>query len=234
MVRVTKEYDQRLVEFLETAQQLFFQKGYEMTSVNDIIEQVGVAKGTFYHYFKSKEDLLDKLVRRFAEQTFHEVKKIVKQKNKNAMEKLREFFITIRNLKLKNIDLMKMLMKVLYNYKNLILRHKMFKAHTRLLVPEFAKIIQQGQQEGVFNPVDASETAEMIFVMSTNLNEIVVGLLLDMENKPENLYLIEKKIKVYEKSMERILGCAEGSLSVADRRIIEFFGESIKQKGHQK
>ncbi len=60
MVRVTKEYDQRLQELLDTARQLFFEIGYEKTSVNDIIDRVGVAKGTFYHYFKTKEDLLDK------------------------------------------------------------------------------------------------------------------------------------------------------------------------------
>ena len=74
MVRITKEYDERLTEFLETAQQLFFQKGYEKTSVNDIIKKIGVAKGTFYHYFKSKKDLLDKIVKGYVVKTLLKVK----------------------------------------------------------------------------------------------------------------------------------------------------------------
>jgi len=61
MVRITKEYHVRKNELLDTAQELFFTQGYEQTTVETIIQKVGVSKGTFYYYFKSKEDLLDKL-----------------------------------------------------------------------------------------------------------------------------------------------------------------------------
>jgi AcrR family transcriptional regulator len=44
---------------LETARELFFVKGYQNTSVNDIIEKTGSSKGAFYHHFKSKDELLD-------------------------------------------------------------------------------------------------------------------------------------------------------------------------------
>ncbi|MCK4578956.1 MAG: TetR/AcrR family transcriptional regulator, partial [Candidatus Marinimicrobia bacterium] len=54
MARVLKEYDERKTEFLDAARELFYSLGYEQTSVNTIIEKVGVSKGTFYHYFKSK------------------------------------------------------------------------------------------------------------------------------------------------------------------------------------
>ena len=69
MARIVKEYDARHAEFLDVAQTLFFSKGYEQTSVQDIINTVGVAKGTFYHYFRSKVEVLDALVQRMFEQT---------------------------------------------------------------------------------------------------------------------------------------------------------------------
>ncbi|MGB6371054.1 MAG: TetR/AcrR family transcriptional regulator, partial [Atribacterota bacterium] len=59
MVRIIKKYDERRTEFLDTAQELFFTKGYEQTAVETIIKKMGLSKGTFYYYFKSKEDLLD-------------------------------------------------------------------------------------------------------------------------------------------------------------------------------
>jgi AcrR family transcriptional regulator len=227
MARVLKEYDERLNELLDIAQGLFFQKGYENTPVNDIIEQAGVAKGTFYHYFKSKGELLDKLVDRWSRATLDRVSKLVERQDINALEKLNQFFITIRDYKIENLELMKMLMKVMYRDENLIMRHKMFQQSLEWLTPEFVKIIKQGIEEGHFNPADEVETAELIFSMSLSLNESTVKLLLEAEKKPENLDKIEKRFKVYERSVERILGAPKGSFSVVERRIIELF---IKDK----
>ena len=58
MPRTVKDYDERYAEFLDVAQQLFFSQGYERTTVQEIIDTVGVAKGTFYHYFDSKQAIL--------------------------------------------------------------------------------------------------------------------------------------------------------------------------------
>ncbi len=223
MVRITKEYDERLTEFLETAQQLFFQKGYEKTSVNDIIEKIGVAKGTFYHYFKSKKNLLDKIVKGYAEKTLSKIKNLIKRTDLNGVEKINLFYSSIRDFKIENIELMKMLMKVMYKDENLILRHNMFKQNIKLLTPLFAEIIKQGKEEGLFSPVDHVETAELVFTMGTNLNETVVLLLLDAADKPENIEKIERKLKVYYKSIERILGASEGSLNFFKREDIERF-----------
>lgn len=56
MARTVKEYDERYAEFLDVAQRLFYQKGYEQTSVQDIIREIGVAKGLFYYDSSSKSD----------------------------------------------------------------------------------------------------------------------------------------------------------------------------------
>lgn len=49
---------------LDTALQLFIEKGYDQVSVDDIIAQTGTSKGTFYHYFDSKEDILQEINRK--------------------------------------------------------------------------------------------------------------------------------------------------------------------------
>lgn len=57
--------DERRAQLLEVALRLFGEHGYHATSIADIIDRAGVARGTFYNYFKSKraifEDLLDEL-----------------------------------------------------------------------------------------------------------------------------------------------------------------------------
>ncbi|MCG7586295.1 TetR/AcrR family transcriptional regulator, partial [Photobacterium sp. OFAV2-7] len=62
MARVVKAADERRSEFITAAQTLFYSKGYESTSVNDLINAVGVSKGAFYHYFDSKQAVLEALV----------------------------------------------------------------------------------------------------------------------------------------------------------------------------
>jgi AcrR family transcriptional regulator len=58
-MRVIKEPEERRNEILDTAETLFFTKGYGKTTVNDILQAIGIAKGTFYYYFKSKEEVMD-------------------------------------------------------------------------------------------------------------------------------------------------------------------------------
>jgi AcrR family transcriptional regulator len=223
MVRITKEYDERLKELLDSAQQFFFEKGYQKTSVNDIIEKVGVAKGTFYHYFKTKSDLLDKLVERFTEVIHTEMKKLVKRTDLNALEKMNGFFALGRTFKARNIELMKLLLKALYNEENLVMRHRMIRNRIKLTLPEFVKVIDQGIKEDVFNVTNSRELAELIYYLGININELAGELLLTLSENPENINIIERKIKAYESSVEKILGIPEGSISIADRDFINMF-----------
>ena len=154
MARISKDYQQRLEEFLKTAQQLFFQQGYEKTTVNNIIDTMGVAKGTFYHYFTSKKDLLEKLVDQFSQQALEVAKKILNKSGLNAVDKMNLVFNAIGDLKVKNLDLMKFFMQTMYNDDNLLMRYKMFKQNIKLLAPVYAEVIQQGIDEGDISKFD--------------------------------------------------------------------------------
>lgn len=63
----TKPAAVRLDELMEAAQALFIQKGVEATTISEIVERAGVAKGTFYHYFTSKNDMLAALRAKFSQ-----------------------------------------------------------------------------------------------------------------------------------------------------------------------
>ena len=63
----TKPAEIRLDELMAAAEKLFLAKGVEATTINDIVEAAQVAKGTFYHYFSSKNDMLDALGKRYTE-----------------------------------------------------------------------------------------------------------------------------------------------------------------------
>ena len=57
-MRVVKEAEERRNEILDVAERLFGTKGFDNTSTNDILKEIGIARGTLYYHFKSKEDIL--------------------------------------------------------------------------------------------------------------------------------------------------------------------------------
>ena len=228
MVRIIKEYEERKNELLDTAQQLFFVKGYDQTSVEAIINQVGVSKGTFYYYFKSKEDLLDKLVERLSKKIIFELKSMVEREDLNALEKLNQAFEITRNLKFENIDLIKTVMLFYYEEKNLLFRHKINTNSIKLFVPEFCKIINQGIKEKSFDTLFPDESARLILNLAVDLSESTPALILEMNQNPENFLKIEKMMKSYENAVERILGAKKDSVNIVNREILKKFLEKIK------
>ncbi len=228
MARITKEYYERKNELLDAAQEIFLTKGYKQTSVESIIKKVGVAKGTFYYYFKSKEDLLDKLVKRMTSKIKAKIEKIVEKKNLDAISKLEKAYSIAGNIKLENIHLIKLMLKILYEKDNLILRYKVYKSNIELIVPEFAKIIEQGIKEKSFNTPYPYEAAKLFFELGSILGDTTSKLFLELDKKPENMDKMVKEIEVYEDAMERILGAKKGAINIVNREMLKNFQEKLK------
>lgn len=66
MPRITKAPEERRQEILDTAMKLFYEKGYEKTSITDIAKEMNVAQGLCYRYFPSKELLFDSAIEEYA------------------------------------------------------------------------------------------------------------------------------------------------------------------------
>ncbi len=228
MTRIIKKYDERKREFLNTAQELFFTKGYEQTSVEAIIKKMRLSKGTFYYYFKSKEDLLDQLTCKMGEKILEEVKKIADRKDLDAIDKLNEAYAVTRSVKLENIELLKVLIKVLYNDRNLFFRYKIFLKFTELITPEFTKIIRQGVNEKLFNTPYPEEAARLIFEIANTFSGQIPTLIIDLDENPENLKKVEREFKVYENAIERIIGARKGTFNIVNRNILKKFSEKLK------
>ena len=80
-MKTIKEGEVRKREILVTARELFIKKGYEQTSVNDILKIVDIAKGTFYYYFASKEEVLEAIILDIVEEGARRAEIILKDKS---------------------------------------------------------------------------------------------------------------------------------------------------------
>ena len=66
MTRITKAPEERRQEIIDTAMKVFYEKGYEKTSISDIAREMNVAQGLCYRYFSSKEELFDTALDQYA------------------------------------------------------------------------------------------------------------------------------------------------------------------------
>jgi AcrR family transcriptional regulator len=224
MPRISKDYDIRRQEFLDAAQELFYSQGYEQTSISLILEKVGVAKGTFYHYFDSKADLLSALTDRISKRNLESLQPIVDDKQMSSLEKLNQYFNRSQSLKTTNREIIKVWLRVMYKDENVLLRHKVKTRAMELVAPQLAKIITQGVQERVFDVEHPLQVAQMILMLASSLGDVTAGLILDWDDHPENVTAIEPYLDQFENAIERILGAPRNSIRIADRaRLRELF-----------
>ena len=95
MARIVKSHDDRRNELLDVADRLFSTRGFSVTTINDIINEIGIAKGTFYHYFQSKEEILDAINERYLD-LIYERATTVSQSDKSLPEKLLGVFMAMQ------------------------------------------------------------------------------------------------------------------------------------------
>lgn len=98
-MRISKDPDVRRQEIIDSARELFQSKGIKNTSMNDIAENIGVAKGLIYYYFSSKEELL----RAVLDELIGDVDKALKDVAKNNLDFFRKLS-TILNIYFKSIQ----------------------------------------------------------------------------------------------------------------------------------
>src|SRR4030095_16064773 len=125
MARIVKEaeYTARRNEILDAALQLVYTKGYVKMTIQDILDQLHMSKGAFYHYFDSKADVLDALVERMVvEQVEPLLLSIVRDPHLTALEKLQGYFGTAVRWKTAKKALMMELLKVWYSDENVLAR----------------------------------------------------------------------------------------------------------------
>jgi AcrR family transcriptional regulator len=218
--RIVKEYDERYSQFLDTAQQLFFTKGYAQTSVQAIIRAVGVAKGTFYHYFDSKTDILEAIIERIAEQITMMLQRIVEDSTLSPQAKLEQFFTQSNQWKVMRKEQLLETGRAIYMDENVLLRERLLRVQTVSFVPMIAQIIEEGVSNRVFDVTHPAEVAELIIVMVRVLGESIVRLLLEQDDNI-TLEQIHRQIQTCNRSVERVLGMTSGNLTLIDQDAID-------------
>lgn len=154
MTRITKEPEVRKQEILDTAMELFYQNGYDKTSISDIAEKIGIAQGLCYRYFKSKEDLFDTALDYYVEQQIKQMRPVLCDTGKTLKQKINETptFMDIENNN-------SFYYKVCHGTNSKNIHDQLSMKICRKLVPIVTKQLQREIDSGELHFTDADTTA---------------------------------------------------------------------------
>jgi AcrR family transcriptional regulator len=232
MPRVIKHPDIRKAELIDAAQSLFFDKGYDATSVEEIIRRAGISKGAFYYYFSSKEAVLEALAERMAVEAVERVRDLLDDEALNAYERLHRFLQQNRRLKAQQAPEILASFEALFRPENLSLYHHVHGRISRVLTPVMAGIVRQGMEEGTFLEGDPEITAEILLSLSTTTHS-VVGALINARTEPEFRLAadaFEKRFAAQGIVVDRILGLPDGSIEFIEPGFAEAFFRGWQQR----
>ena len=157
-----KKPEERRNEILDASDILFKTKGYTKTTINDILQTVGIAKGTFYYYFRSKQEVMDALVMRFIHNSVEITKTIASNEKLKPHEKI--FQIVMAQSK-RDIG-KKQIIEQLHDVNNAEMHQKSLTETILWLTPILTKIVKQGIKDGLFKTKYPKEVVEFLLVSS--------------------------------------------------------------------
>ena len=211
-MRVVKEHDERMGEFVDAAIALMSRKGYEGTTIQDIIDEVGVSKGAFYHYFSSKEDILDAIAERICETVLKRTEDSIRDASLPADEKLRRFLATTWHWKSENVDVAGIFLPIMYADENVRLRNRAISLSKEFNNSILSQLAEQGVREGVFNIKYPEETVDLAFQIIVAGSESSVDIMLSTRPASEKARLLRRWFALILETIEKLFGAKPGSL----------------------
>ena len=150
------------LEILNAAVRLFAEKGWENVNVEDVVKEVGVTRGAFYHYFKSREDLIIAVTDRMFYDNNHFLM-ASKETSLNALQKLR---LAIKLNLSENLKSSEMINEVLKAKENPVIFKSEFLSQLNTVAPYIEKLLIEGNEDGSISVQYPKQAAQVISLLS--------------------------------------------------------------------
>jgi AcrR family transcriptional regulator len=209
--------------FLDVAQRLVQTKGYEAMSIQDVLDELEASKGAFYHYFDSKQALLEAVVERFADGAMASLAPVLDDPGLPALTKLERVFAGIANLKAEQKELMLAIIEVWNSDGNAIVREKVRRLSERVMIPLFSAVVQQGLDEGTVHVDSADQTAAVLVSLMLGFQQKATDLFIARQSGAIPFEAVERSVAAHTEAFERILGIPKGSLTLTDDKTLRFW-----------
>ena len=229
-----KKGDMRRETLLAAAEKLFYTKGYEKTSVQDILTEVGFSKGGFYHHFDSKLSVLEAICENRAKETCERAKVLVGEQQ-GAVGKLNALFHDAAFFTGGSQNFVALLIQVAYREDGALMREKMKARQLEYMQSVLEEVLDEGVRTQAFFVTDIPTSAQMILRLYMQFADDIAFLLAQGESEEKMLEAMIAKLRVYRTAIERVLVAPFGSIVLFDAKELQLLAQDmIKRRLRQR
>lgn len=203
MMRIRSNPSERRKELLDISMDLFCSHGYTQTTVQDICKKAGIAKGTFFYYFPTKEDVLREIFKAWTIHFVHEFSQ--KAKTLDAVPQLRIFL----HICARNNSIEPFVDKLLEEGHRDLVMQIWQRMIIRVFTPLLHGIVEKGNEEGTMCVHHIEES--LLFFWG-----IIDVLWSDEDTESIDKEHMAIRSKIASKMMEDLLGIERGRLDHFD------------------
>ncbi len=197
--RIVKEPEVRRNEILDAAERLFAAKGFDQTSISDILDAVGIARGTLYYHFRSKEEILDAMIGRSTQQLMAKARSIA---NDRSLPALQRITLALMALNMEN-DLGHVVMEQVHKPQNALMHQKLQQELLAGVDPIITGLVEECMAQGICHTDYPAETVEMIMLYSNTAFDAMADA--DAQSR-------QRRIEAFIYNLERLFGMERGSM----------------------
>jgi AcrR family transcriptional regulator len=203
MARTVKKAAIRREEIIHAARQLFQTKEYDKTTMQELMDTLNIAKGTIYHYFSSKEELLEAVVEDLVDKELGRKEALLNDNSRrglNALQKMR-ILVTADTMAEDHTRLL----DSLHQTGDPKMHARQLGRYLTKLAPIYAAVIEEGCAQGIFTTDHPLECAEFLLAG--------IQFLTDVGIYPWSAEQLARRMAAFPALVEAQLRAPQGSFS---------------------
>ena len=224
--------DLRRTQILDAAEKLFFERGYEQTSIQDILDALSISKGGFYHYFDSKIALLEEICRIRSGREIERIRLELFSNKFSPVQKLNLLLGALNLFSREDPDFAALVLKISYIDGDVHFREQTRVYMLEQLRPMVDEVIREGIADGSFFSRTPGQLAKLVLMLGYDVNDEACRILAANADNPDCVIIIMDLLNAYREAVENLCGAKFGSISLFDlEHLMLAFRQTAKQIG---
>lgn len=209
-----KKGELRKDAILKTAQQLFFEKGFAETSIQDILNALSISKGGFYHYFDSKNALLEEICRENSARDIDRIRTELFCGKFTPGQKLNLLLGALNLFNREEPRYAALVLKVSYIDGDVHFRDQLRIFMLEKLRPMVDEVLREGIADGSFFTRNPGQLGRMLLMLSYDVNDEICRMLCAQPDNPDVVIGVMDLMDAYRESIATLCGAKHGSISL--------------------
>ena len=207
-----KKGDIKRTQILDAAEALFFERGYDRTSVQDILDVLGMSKGGFYHYFDAKDSVLRAVIERRMQGRLDRLTASLYDSRRGPIDRLNLLLGMANLFGTEEAPFAALLLKLCYQDKDAAMTAHRRRVLIERLLPRVNDVIGEGLADGSFHTRHPQAVGRLLLLLACDVDDEVCALLADNPDNPDVMLRMLELLNAYRESVERLAGAPYGSV----------------------